>query len=1387
MDAERQHLSARPDPTRSRSEGTDAPTGPLAPHASAVYLFSIEGHPDGSADVRGIAANDTARALSGLDPTATDPVSLDGLFLPPSAIEVLGHVRRAADTGAAHGSQTQVICDGGDASGVATFTPVSDTTGTVTSVVMVTSPTPAPASTEAARKWTGSRGSAIGSFRSERGLGNVFVSADLAGVLGVSQEDALGLGWLDAVHPDDRESVRRAIYEAEENANPLDLSCRIRTAGGGDRWARMRAAPLLGDGGTATGHAGTLEDTTAHHELESRSARFAATLDSTSDLVTYHDSTGRVTYMNAAARAFYGIAADAPLPEMYPADLSDPPAEGDAAMRAVLLRDGGWQGQLTMTGSGGTRITASVVLVANRDADGRIEYYAGMARDISEQRAAEEARRRSEATLRAVVNHSPLGIHVLDDRGRVQLWNPACEQIYGWTAEEVIGEPAPFASPEVGAEFETMRARVLAGEAIEGQEVRRLRKDGSEVRLSVFASPLRDATGRVMATIAVVADVTARVAAERELREREELMRALVESTSDIISIVDRDGTIRYSSRVSERMLGYVEGSAPGLTIFDIVHPDEVDAVRQMWDERIDDAGFVSPLELRLLKADGTWLQVEIVANNLLDDPAVEGVVVTTRDVTERKAAEEALRRRDERFRALVQNLAEAIVVIGPEGEILYNTPTAAAMFGDAEPDGSGREVAALFEKLHPDDRDAAGTALASSFTIPGTVGPIETRVRHADGHWVWVEALAQNLLDDPAVGGVVVTMHDVTDRLDAERLNARQAEILELVARGVPLDDTLEAIALGLEASDPGLRCAIFLLDDDGSMLRPRAAPSVDTAFLRQVERAQAEQGGCLYGASIQERASTRVPDVANDVACSDCHAIALANDVLACWSTPLVSSGSEEALGALMVYAPAPGLPTQAQERLMAVLADVAAIAVERKRYEERLSHQSLHDPLTGLPNRTLFHDRLVHALERCQRTRSEVGVLFLDLDRFKQVNDSLGHDAGDELLVTTAQRLLAAVRPGDTVARFGGDEFTVLCEDLPAASAKESAAEISERLLTCIAEPHSLRGSEVFLGASVGIAIALDAETRPDDLVRDADVAMYHAKQRGKGRWEVFDEAMRERALTRHATDSALHRAIERGELRLFYQPIVSVADQRCVGAEALVRWQHPERGLVLPGEFIGLAEETGLIHDLGRWVLREATMQAARWNLGAPEGFTISVNISAHQLTRGDLDEVVGEALEISGARPERICLEITESVLMDDAESIVELIGRVRDLGVLFSIDDFGTGYSSLGYLKHFPVDVVKIDRSFVGALTSDSGDARIVSAVIGLAHALELKVVAEGVETAEQLAELAALGCDHAQGFYFSPPQPVTDLRRIFARNRWRVSDFPGSGRRQRR
>jgi EAL domain-containing protein (putative c-di-GMP-specific phosphodiesterase class I) len=383
-------------------------------------------------------------------------------------------------------------------------------------------------------------------------------------------------------------------------------------------------------------------------------------------------------------------------------------------------------------------------------------------------------------------------------------------------------------------------------------------------------------------------------------------------------------------------------------------------------------------------------------------------------------------------------------------------------------------------------------------------------------------------------------------------------------------------------------------------------------------------------------------------------------------------------------------------------------------------------------------------------------------------------LGHDAGDELLVAVARTLESVIRPGDTVARFGGDEFTILCEDLPYDEARDQTVEIAERLLTAVIRPMVIRGTEMFVGASVGIALA-SGDERPEELLRDADAAMHHAKELGRGRVAVFDDTMRTRAVAAHATENAMHRALERGEFRLFFQPIGGLSDARCVGAEALLRWQHPERGLIGPAEFIPMAEETGQIVQIGQWVIEEAARSAARWQLEHPEPFQVAINLSARQLVHPDLADRVAEVIEQTGAEPSSLCFEITESVLMDDADTVIDVIARMRALGVQFAIDDFGTGYSSLGYLKRFPVDAVKIDRSFVSGLGSDPGDAAIVSAVIGLAHALGLRVTAEGVETEEQLLALIDLDCDEAQGYFFSPPQPAPDLRSLLERTRtWR-------------
>jgi diguanylate cyclase (GGDEF)-like protein len=445
---------------------------------------------------------------------------------------------------------------------------------------------------------------------------------------------------------------------------------------------------------------------------------------------------------------------------------------------------------------------------------------------------------------------------------------------------------------------------------------------------------------------------------------------------------------------------------------------------------------------------------------------------------------------------------------------------------------------------------------------------------------------------------------------------------------------------------------------------------------------------------------------------------------------------------------------------------LARAVRFAIERRQTESRVIHRAIHDPITGLPNRRLLLDRLGQALARLDRTNTTLAALFLDLDRFKLINDSFGHDAGDRVLLEVANRLHAIVRPSDTVARLGGDEFVILCEDV---DGEGHAGAIARRVRQALARSIGVGERQVTVSASIGIALARSSAASGDELLREADSAMYHAKQQGGARYEVFDEVMRSRSAVRVATEQALNRALERGEMRVHYQPMVALDTGRLTGVEALVRWQHPERGLVHPLEFIPVAEATGLIQTLGQWVIEEACAQAERWRLMRPEvaPALMSVNLSPLQLVRSDLVEVVAGALRTTNAEAGALCLEMTESAVMEDAPPVSGAITALGAMGVRLAVDDFGTGYSSLRSLRRFPVNVLKIDRSFVSGLGTSADDASIVAAVQRLADALGLETIAEGIETEDQLHELRSLGCRAGQGFYFAqpgPPEAITEL-----------------------
>lgn len=433
------------------------------------------------------------------------------------------------------------------------------------------------------------------------------------------------------------------------------------------------------------------------------------------------------------------------------------------------------------------------------------------------------------------------------------------------------------------------------------------------------------------------------------------------------------------------------------------------------------------------------------------------------------------------------------------------------------------------------------------------------------------------------------------------------------------------------------------------------------------------------------------------------------------------------------------------------------------ERKSLEDQLTHQALHDPLTKLANRVLFRDRVEHATIRAKRKKAHIAVLFIDLDNFKSVNDTLGHAAGDELLVSATERLKSCLRSSDTPARLGGDEFAVLVEEVDHA---EDAVFVAERIRNILSAPFAISGTEIFVGTSIGIATTITDDESPEELLRNADVAMYMSKTNGKGRYTIFEPDMRKALVKRVQLEADLRSGIDRCEFEVYYQPIIDLQSEKVMGTEALVRWNHPTMGIVPPMEFIPLAEESGLIIPLGKWILEEACRQAREWQTqyGYDEQLYISVNIASRQFQESSLLEDIKSALEISGLAPQSLILEITETTMLKNTDTTLKKLTELKSLGVRLAVDDFGTGYSSLSYLQRFPVDILKIDKSFIDKIANGKEGAAVAKAIITMSETLQLKTIAEGIESLGQQTELQNLGCELGQGFHFAEPLQSADM-----------------------
>jgi diguanylate cyclase (GGDEF)-like protein/PAS domain S-box-containing protein len=778
--------------------------------------------------------------------------------------------------------------------------------------------------------------------------------------------------------------------------------------------------------------------------------------------------------------------------------------------------------------------------------------------------------------------------------------------------------------------------------------------------------------------------------------------------------------------------------------------------------------------ELKAVRADGMEVPVSVTIAGFGEGA---GVCLVARDLTERVAVEAALSKSYE--------LMTDAMRMSKVGFWAWDVRSDAVQMSDGlyrlyqlDPLGFDGRMESRLALVHPGDRPAVEAGLREALRS-GSL-ELEYRVVGADGSVAWVHETAKaERSDDGRVIGLRGSCQDITERHRAAADIRRQAALMDLLRRMTVAANESSELTGALQ------RCVADILPLGPWQLGHAVLLGSDGGARRHVWLSDGSQ----IGAALRSAAERDGPGLVSEVAETAAPAWAAAFDphrsplaraaheagLRSCFSFPVVVEGRLVAVAELLACE-----RREPDRQLMDTVVHGAiqlGRLVEREWSRHALAHQAMHDALTGLPNRSLFLDRLGHALPGIEPAGPGLAVMLVDLDDFKLINDSLGHDVGDRLLTAVARRLEALLAPGDTAARLGGDEFAVLCERL---DEEEAVGEIANRILEAVSQPLDLNGDSTVVTASIGVAMATGPGCRPEDLVRDADAAMYRAKEAGRARFHVFDPGLHERAGRKLTIANELRRALANGELRLEYQPQFRLDNGELCGVEALARWENPLRGRLSPVEWIPVAEDTGLIVPIGEWILTEACRGAAGW-LAAEPRLKICVNVSAVQLRRAELVDTVTAALRETGMPAPNLCLEITESVLMSDPSSYLEGLLGLKLLGVSLAVDDFGTGYSSLAYLKRLPVDLIKIDKAFVDGLGSGDGrDRPIVEAVVQMAEALGIDSVAEGVETAEQARVLAEVGCRAAQGFLFMAPERAEAVSRLVAAG-GRAPCWPGA------
>lgn len=827
-----------------------------------------------------------------------------------------------------------------------------------------------------------------------------------------------------------------------------------------------------------------------------------------------------------------------------------------------------------------------------------------------------------------------------------------------------------------------------------------------------------------------------RLRATRDLEESEARLRAVFDALPDGVS-VHADGRILYVNRAFERIFGYPEGGLAGRALLEVLPESERRRHRTMGGWSVDGA-----IESFGLRPDGREFPIEVSSvEHAYQGRAARLSVV--RDASERKVMLDLLRDSESRYRSLFEHNLAGVFRTDTAGHIYDCNEACARILGFASKrDFMARDVTEMY--FDAGDREQ----FLADLRARGFLANHELCLRRKDGSTVWVlenVTLTQPTPEGPAI--IEGTLIDITERKLVERLEQEQAELLEMVAQNLPLEAVLDHLARMVEHQLGGVHCLV--LSRREGRLHLAAAPSLPPSLLPRLDPALLEPA--CPGEAESPAGAAWAP-----------YRQLLAEHGLHVSSSGPIASALGDPLGLLVLHRAAEALPGKQERDLLGAAARLAALAIEHSQLSERLVHQAQYDALTGLPNRLLFQDRLSQAMHAARRQGQKLAVMFIDLDGFKRVNDSLGHQAGDVLLTQVAARFRKVVRGTDTLARMGGDEFIVV---LVNTRDTRAAARVAQQLLHALREPFEVAGHELVVTASIGISFFPEDGQEQDTLQRHADAAMYKAKASGRNGFQCYTSALNAQLMGRIEMEQQLRQALGRGELELAYQP-QHLADGALVGFEALLRWSHPRWGAVAPGKFIPLAEECGLILPIGKWVLEEACHQCAHWRADGHPGLRVAVNVSAVQFEQADWNRTVARALDSARLQASGLELEITEGLVMQDAANTSRRLRSMREMGVSLAIDDFGTGYSSLAYLQRLPIDTLKIDQSFVRGLEPRPGgrdSTAIVETIVSLGRGLGLQVLAEGVETESQLELLRRMGCHAMQGYHFGRPMTRAD------------------------